>query len=125
MLLTGVGKGSIGVEIINGLLSGSAHIYYQSIFQSLAFSSRSSALIIVPFNQALKQDVEVLVDYIYANSAWIWTTSHLSLVSPKMVKKLMGWTLSEDTTIHLPLLLPPPTVPDTSLHTNDRTTASY
>ena len=27
--------------------------------------------------------------------------------------------LSEDTTVHLPLLLPPPTVPDTSLHTND------
>ena len=32
--------------------------------------------------------------------------------------------LSEDTTVHLPSLLPPPTVPDTSLHTNDRTTAS-
>ena len=28
--------------------------------------------------------------------------------------------LSEDTTVHLPLLPPPPTVPDTSLHTNDR-----
>ena len=27
--------------------------------------------------------------------------------------------LSEDTTVHLPLLPPPPTVPDTSLHTND------
>ena len=38
-----------------------------------------------------------------------------------------SWTLSEDTTIWLPLLLsflPPPTVPDTSLHTNDRTPAS-
>ena len=31
-------------------------------------------------------------------------------------------TLSEDTTVHLPLLLsfpPPLTIPDTSLHTND------
>ena len=28
--------------------------------------------------------------------------------------------LSEDTTVHLPLLPPPPIVPDTSLHTNDR-----
>ena len=27
--------------------------------------------------------------------------------------------VSEDTTVHLPLLPPPPTVPDTSLHTND------
>ena len=34
-----------------------------------------------------------------------------------------GW-MSEDTTVHLPLL-PPPTVPDTSLHTNGRTTANY
>ena len=33
--------------------------------------------------------------------------------------------LSEDTTFHLPLLLPLPTVPDTSLHTNGRTTANY
>ena len=30
-----------------------------------------------------------------------------------------GGELSEDTTVHLPLLPPPPTVPDTSLHTND------
>ena len=29
-----------------------------------------------------------------------------------------GW-MSEDTTVRLPLLLPPPTVPNTSLHTND------
>ena len=35
-----------------------------------------------------------------------------------------GW-MSEDTTVHLPLLPPPPTVPDTSLHTNGQTTANY
>ena len=77
-LLTGVGKGSIGVEVVKGLLSGGAHVvittssysrktveYYQSIFQS--FGSRGSALTVVPFNQASKQDVEALVDYIYAN----------------------------------------------------------
>ena len=39
--------------------------YYQSIFQS--FGSRSLALTVIPFNQASKQDVEALVDYIYAN----------------------------------------------------------
>jgi fatty acid synthase subunit alpha len=76
-LLTGVGKGSIGVEILKGLLSGGAHIvvttsrynrstveYYQSIYQTVG--SRGSALTIVPFNQGSKQDVEALVDYIYA-----------------------------------------------------------
>ncbi|KAL0953237.1 hypothetical protein HGRIS_004490 [Hohenbuehelia grisea] len=75
-LLTGVGKGSIGVEIVKGLLSGGAHVvittsrynrstveYYQSIFQR--FGSRGSALTVVPFNQGSKQDVEALVDYIY------------------------------------------------------------
>ncbi|EKM78079.1 hypothetical protein AGABI1DRAFT_61049 [Agaricus bisporus var. burnettii JB137-S8] len=77
-LCTGVGKGSIGVEIVKGLLSGGAHVvittssysrktveYYQSIFQTVG--SRGSALTVVPFNQASKQDVEALVDYIYNN----------------------------------------------------------
>lgn len=76
-LLTGVGKGSIGVEVLKGLLSGGAHVvvttsrfnrasveYYQGIFQR--FGSRGSALTVVPFNQGSKQDVEALVDYIYA-----------------------------------------------------------
>ncbi|EGN98830.1 hypothetical protein SERLA73DRAFT_168429 [Serpula lacrymans var. lacrymans S7.3] len=76
-LLTGVGKGSIGVEILKGLLSGGAHVvittsrynrstveYYQSIYQT--FGARGSALTVVPFNQGSKQDVEALVDYIYA-----------------------------------------------------------
>jgi fatty acid synthase subunit beta len=66
-LLAGVGKGSIGVEIVKGLFSGGAHVvittpsyshktveYYQeSIFQS--FGSRS-------FQPGLE---EALVDYIY------------------------------------------------------------
>ena len=76
-LLTGVGKGSIGVEIVKGLLSGGAHVvittsrynratveYYQGIFQR--FGSKGSALTVVPFNQGSKQDVEALVDYIYS-----------------------------------------------------------
>ena len=76
-LLTGVGKGSIGVEIVKGLLSGGAHVvittsrysresveYYQGIFQ--AFGSRGSALTVVPFNQGSKQDVDALVNYIYS-----------------------------------------------------------
>jgi fatty acid synthase subunit alpha len=76
-LLTGVGKGSIGVEILKGLLSGGAHVvittsrysratveYYQGIYHE--FGSRGSALTVVPFNQASRQDVEALVDYIYS-----------------------------------------------------------
>lgn len=77
-LLTGVGKGSIGVEILKGLLSGGAHVvittsrysratveYYQAIFQR--HGSKGSALTVVPFNQASKQDVEALIDYIYTS----------------------------------------------------------
>lgn len=76
-LLTGVGKGSIGIEVVKGLLAGGAHVvittssynrktveYYQSIYHSVG--SRGSALTVVPFNQASKQDVEALVDYIYS-----------------------------------------------------------
>ncbi|KAG9047855.1 3-oxoacyl-[acyl-carrier-protein] synthase [Tulasnella sp. UAMH 9824] len=75
-LLTGCGKGSIGVEILKGLLSGGAHVvvttsrysrqtveYYQDIFHRTG--SRGSALTVVPFNQASKQDVDALIDYIY------------------------------------------------------------
>ena len=77
-LLTGVGKGSIGVESPKGLLSGGAHViittshynratveYYQAIFQR--HGSKGSALTVVPFNQASKQDVEALIDYIYTS----------------------------------------------------------
>jgi fatty acid synthase subunit alpha len=75
-LLIGVGKGSIGVEILKGLFAGGAHVvitsrysrstveYYQSIFQSVG--SRGSALTVVPSNQGSKQDVEAIVNYIYA-----------------------------------------------------------
>jgi enoyl reductase-like protein len=38
--------------------------YYQSIYQTIG--SRRSALTAVPFNRGSKQDVEALVDYIYA-----------------------------------------------------------
>ncbi|WWC71664.1 uncharacterized protein I206_105622 [Kwoniella pini CBS 10737] len=76
-LLTGVGKGSIGVEILKGLLSGgctcivttsrysrAAVDYYKNIFHEIG--SKGSKLIVVPFNGASKQDVEALVDYIYS-----------------------------------------------------------
>ncbi|WWC90821.1 uncharacterized protein L201_005758 [Kwoniella dendrophila CBS 6074] len=75
-LLTGVGRGSIGVEILKGLLSGgctcivttsrysrAAVDYYKNIFHEIG--SKGSKLVVVPFNGASKQDVEALVDYIY------------------------------------------------------------
>lgn len=79
-LLTGVGKGSIGIEIVKGLLSGGARVvittsrynkstveYYQDIYHR--YGSGGSALTVVPFNQGSRQDVEALVDYIYSTLA--------------------------------------------------------
>ncbi|CUA75193.1 fatty acid synthase subunit beta, fungi type [Rhizoctonia solani] len=60
-LLAGVGKGSIGVEILKGLLQGGARGIYHRC------GSRDSSLTVVPFNQGSKQDVEALVDYVYSN----------------------------------------------------------
>ncbi|KAG8752051.1 3-oxoacyl-[acyl-carrier-protein] synthase [Serendipita sp. 396] len=79
-LLTGVGKGSIGVEIVKGLLSGGARVvittsrysrssveFYQDIYHR--YGSDGSSLTVVPFNQGSRQDVEALVDYIYTTLA--------------------------------------------------------
>lgn len=76
-LLTGVGKASIGVEIVKGLLSGGAKVvittsrysretveYYQGIYQECG--SRGSSLTVVPFNGGSKQDIDALVEYIYS-----------------------------------------------------------
>ncbi|BEI89755.1 uncharacterized protein CcaverHIS019_0211170 [Cutaneotrichosporon cavernicola] len=75
-LLTGVGRGSIGVEILQGLLAGGATCvvttsrysravvdYYKGIFHEVG--SKGSKLIVVPYNGASRQDTEALVDYIY------------------------------------------------------------
>ncbi|KAL1956694.1 hypothetical protein VTO42DRAFT_6944 [Malbranchea cinnamomea] len=75
-LITGAGAGSIGAAVLQGLISGGAKVvvttsrysrevteYYQSIYTR--YGARGSQLVVVPFNQASKQDVEALVDYIY------------------------------------------------------------
>ena len=75
-LMTGAGAGSIGAEVLQGLISGGAKVvvttsrfsrevteYYQSMYAR--YGSRGSQLIVVPFNQGSKQDVEALVEYIY------------------------------------------------------------
>lgn len=75
-LMTGAGAGSIGAEVLQGLISGGAKVvvttsrysrevteYYQAMYAR--YGSRGSTLVVVPFNQGSKQDVEALVDYIF------------------------------------------------------------
>ena len=76
VLMTGAGAGSIGAEVLQGLLSGGAKVivttsrfsravteYYQSMYTK--YGSKGSQLVVVPFNQGSKQDVEALVNYVY------------------------------------------------------------
>ncbi|CRG88720.1 fatty acid synthase subunit alpha, fungi type [Talaromyces islandicus] len=75
-LMTGAGAGSIGAEVLQGLISGGAKVvvttsrfsrevteYYQGMYAR--YGARGSQLVVVPFNQGSQQDVEALVDYIY------------------------------------------------------------
>lgn len=83
VLVTGAGAGSIGAEILQGLISGGAKVivttlrysrkvteYYQNMYSR--FGATGSQLIVVPFNQGSQQDVEALVDYIYAKDGLGW-----------------------------------------------------
>lgn len=76
VLVTGAGAGSIGAEILQGLISGGAKVivttsrfskkvteYYQTMYSR--YGASGSTLIVVPFNQGSKQDVDSLVEYIY------------------------------------------------------------
>ncbi|KAH0541501.1 hypothetical protein FGG08_004042 [Glutinoglossum americanum] len=75
-LMTGAGAGSIGAEVLQGLISGGAKVvvttsrfsrevteYYQAMYAR--YGSSGSQLVVVPFNQGSKQDVEALIEYIY------------------------------------------------------------
>ncbi|KAK4956438.1 beta subunit of fatty acid synthetase [Elasticomyces elasticus] len=76
VLMTGAGAGSIGAEVLQGLISGGAKVvvttsrfsrevteYYQSMYAR--YGARGSQLVVVPFNQGSLQDVNALVEYIY------------------------------------------------------------
>ena len=76
VLMTGAGAGSIGAEVLQGLISGGAKVlvttsrfsrevteYYQSMYAR--YGARGSQLIVAPFNQGSQQDVQALVEYIY------------------------------------------------------------
>ena len=75
-LMTGAGAGSIGAEVLQGLISGGAKVvvttsrfsrevteYYQAMYAR--YGARGSQLVVVPFNQGSKQDVDALIEYIY------------------------------------------------------------
>ncbi|KAJ8119547.1 hypothetical protein ONZ43_g3525 [Nemania bipapillata] len=75
-LVTGAGPGSIGAEIVRGLLAGGAKVIVTTsrapsaaakFFREMYKSSggRGSDLILLPFNAASKKDCEGLVTYIY------------------------------------------------------------
>ncbi|SCU99033.1 LAFA_0G21572g1_1 [Lachancea sp. 'fantastica'] len=76
VLITGAGEGSIGAEVLQGLIQGGAKVivttsrfskkvtdYYQSLYAK--YGAKGSTLVVVPFNQGSKQDVEELISFIY------------------------------------------------------------
>ncbi|KAJ1962358.1 fatty acid synthase alpha subunit Lsd1 [Dipsacomyces acuminosporus] len=80
VLVTGCGRGSIGAEVLKGLLEAGANViattssysastvgYFRDIYQT--HGSRGSSLYVVPFNQASQQDVHSLVEFIYGGSS--------------------------------------------------------
>ncbi|KAJ1794689.1 fatty acid synthase alpha subunit Lsd1, partial [Coemansia sp. RSA 2399] len=80
-LVTGCGKGSIGFDIVRGLLAGGAKVVattssysrrttlaFESMYQE--YGARGSELIVVPFNQGSVQDTQQLVDYIFEALGW-------------------------------------------------------
>lgn len=77
VLLTGAGRNSIALDILKGLLNGGARVlvttssfspdlarFYQRVYHE--HGSRGSQLLVVPFNQGSRQDVEALVEHIYS-----------------------------------------------------------
>jgi fatty acid synthase subunit alpha len=79
VLVTGAGRGSIGAEVVRGLLMGGARVivttsrtvsetasFYRGLYEQNG--SRGAELLVVPFNQGSVQDCESLIDYIYRAS---------------------------------------------------------
>ncbi|KAJ1670416.1 fatty acid synthase alpha subunit Lsd1, partial [Coemansia sp. RSA 25] len=77
-LVTGCGRGSIGADIVCGLLSGGAKViattssysrkttlFYEDMYRT--HGARGSELIVVPLNQGSTGDIKQLVDFIYSD----------------------------------------------------------
>jgi fatty acid synthase subunit alpha len=88
-LITGASKGSIGLNILKAVLSGGAKVvvttssysaatarFYQELY--VEHGARDSRLVLVPFNQGSKRDVESLISYIYEDSAGLgWDLDYI------------------------------------------------
>ncbi|ORX65081.1 thiolase-like protein [Linderina pennispora] len=83
MLITGCGRGSIGSDILKGLLSGGAKVvattssyshkttmYFEEIYRQ--YGARGSDLHVFPFNQGSVADIESLVDHIFSRNGLNW-----------------------------------------------------
>ncbi|KAJ2559961.1 fatty acid synthase alpha subunit Lsd1 [Coemansia sp. RSA 1933] len=75
-LVTGCGAGSIGAEVVRGLLMGGAKVlattssYSYSAIRSFeqmyqTYAAKGAQLVVVPFNQGSAQDVKRLIDYVF------------------------------------------------------------
>lgn len=89
VLLTGAGPGSIGSDVLRGLLRGGARVivttrqtapdtmrFYQNMY--MHNGTPGCELVVVPFNQASRQDIESLVLHIYdAEKGLGWDLDHV------------------------------------------------
>ena len=89
ILITGASKNSIGLNILKGVLKGGAKLvvttrsfsaetarFYQELY--LEYGARGSRLVVVPFNQGSKRDIELLVSYIYDDTAGLgWDLDYI------------------------------------------------
>jgi fatty acid synthase subunit alpha len=89
VLVTGASLGSIGAEMVRGLLAGGARVIvttsnftpavtrsYQETY--MKYGSKGSELIVLPFNQGSQQDIEALVLHIYDPVAGLgWDLDHV------------------------------------------------
>ncbi|KAJ2503686.1 fatty acid synthase alpha subunit Lsd1 [Coemansia sp. RSA 1972] len=102
-LVTGCGRGSIGAEVLKGLLAGGSCVvattssysastarYFQDMYQT--HGSRGSQLVLVPFNQASRQDITSLVEYIYSKAGLNWD---LDFVLPFAAIPELGHDITE------------------------------
>ncbi|KAJ2851647.1 fatty acid synthase alpha subunit Lsd1 [Coemansia brasiliensis] len=87
-LITGCGQGSIGIEILRGLLIGGAKVVattsryshqtiklYETLYRECG--SRGSQLIVVPFNQGSVQDIDGLVNFIFSQEGLGWDLDYV------------------------------------------------
>jgi fatty acid synthase subunit alpha, fungi type len=89
ILLTGASPGSIGAEVLRGLLSSGGRVivttssyssdvvrYYQQMYMDNG--AKDSELIVIPFNQASQRDLDALAQYIYDPKSGLgWDLDHI------------------------------------------------